>query len=181
MKQFLIAAILMISLLLFVASCKIRKVATTHTETTSSEVLTKSVKKDSIKVDTGKIHTQTNVAKNVQDSSQIIIQTDTGIQKITIPANGNFTYTGRAKSIIYKKKTNDHSITSKAVQDDKAISTHVTKADSSNDQKQLHQVTKSKITDSKPSYAWIWVVLIGAAVVAASIWAIKKFKPIWFV
>ncbi len=165
-------------LTLFLTACKTRQVATVHTETTTSEVLTKIVKRDSVKIDTGKVHTETQMAKNVQDSSQVIIQTDSGIQKITVTPNKEFVFIGKAKSITYKTGNNDHSKVNKVEQENKGQITKVTIADSTSDKKQVQELTKAKTSVAKPSSSWIWMLLAAGAIVAIGICLIRKFKVI---
>ena len=149
---------LLILSLLF-AACKTRHVATTKTDITTNEVLTRSVKKDSVKIDTGKSLAITKTKKDVEDSAEVIIQSDTGIQKITIAADGMFNYTGKAKSIVYKQKLNDHSIIDESLQVTKGEITRTTLTDTTADVKQSHQVTKTKIVDAKVDHGWIFAMI----------------------
>jgi hypothetical protein len=174
-KVLLISFIVLIWLVL-VFGCKTRHVATTKSDITTNEVLTKSVKKDSSTVDTGKVKIENKKTNDIQDSAEVDIQTDTGVQKITIQPNGLFTYSGKAKGIIYKKKTTDHSTTDRTVQNNKGLTTHISTADSSSDKKQMHQVTKVKTTDAKADHGWVVALLVVIALVSIGGYLAWKYK-----
>ncbi len=165
---------------LFLCSCKIRHVATSKTETTSTEALTNIVKKDSVKIDTGKTHTEIKMAKNVQDSTEVEITPDSGaVQFIHVADNGNFTYTGKAKHIGFKKKSDDHSNIDEAIQENKSEITKTSLSDSANKKQTVHQVIKDKVTDSKPP---IWLLIIPVLIIGALVYIVflarNEFKQV---
>jgi Rieske Fe-S protein len=167
---------LLILSLLF-AACKTRHVTTTKSDVTTNETLTRSVKKDSTKIDTGKVHTETKTVKNVKDSATVTIIPDSGtVQTIRIDPGQAFTYTGKAKSIVYKKAIDDHSILDEQIQQNKAEITRITEADSVVDDKTVHEVTKTKVTDAKAGYGWIWWIIAIAAAAGLLIFISRKIK-----
>lgn len=151
---------------------------TTKTDVTSITDLTKTSKKDSVKIDTDKIHTEIKTVKNIQDSDEVDIISDSGaIQKINIAPGGVFTYTGLAQSIVYKKRSVDRSAINRSIRDNKGETTYTTEADSTSQKQTIHQQIKDKTVDAKAGNSWIGMVIgVIAIVIIAGLLVYKYLK-----
>ena len=156
--------------------CKTRRVDITQTRTNTLEVSTNMIKKDSTSIDTDKVYTETKTANNLHDLSTITIVPDTGaVETVKIHAGQNFMYTGKAKSIVFKKTKDNQTAIDATVQENKGETTRSTLADSLTEQKQTDTVIKNKAVTESANYNWQVALVILLALLISTAYLLRKF------
>ena len=162
-------------------ACKTRHVLTTRTDSSTKVDATSVLKTVMVSVDTGKTHTQISSSTNLTDSAQVTILPDPGSAiRILLAPNQSFTFTGKAKSVIYKNQKLDDFVVDKQIQTNHAQITRSLIADSNVTKTLTHTSTQTKALTSKSNMnIWLWIIMITILLAAIGMMLLKvlRLKP----
>ena len=156
--------------------CKTRHVGIAQSHANTFAHMTSIVNKDSTRVDTGKVRTETKTLTLAKDSATVTVIPDSGaVEIVKIDAGQNFSYTGKAKSIVFKKTTDNQTAIDAATQENKGETTRNILADSLTEQKQTDTVIKNKAVTASANYTWQVALVILLALLIATAYLLRKF------